>query len=809
MRRKSFKYAEPPISFWESRFPLAINISMKHLIFIAGLIVFLGTMVDESKAQLSGGDSDLTILPLKGIRVNDFKAENEPIFQIFRRLSNKVNADRIAKGLRPVEIKLPTKERFPKPHHTFHVQNMDLYTLLEYLTVGSGYEWKLENKQVVIFSTPKILERYLKAEAMAGRDRLRAVVIPSIEFRGQALSKAIARLQAAARGNGLGAVIVGSPVASLRLGYDVAPEDDFLITGKFINTDVDTVLEMITQQAEMIDWTFRDGNVELILARDFRQTSRLGVVRNGVSSAADPFADPVSRGGSVAIRNPGRPRIRRNKPGGAIKVQKPGGVVMNTESYDTLKDNPFLSPLNEPLSTFSIDVDTASYSNIRRFLLDQKQRPPADAVRIEEMINYFDYEYAPPQTVENADGQGLPVEHPFATHLEVAGCPWKPQHRLVRIGLKGYEVPIEDRPPSNLVFLLDVSGSMSSENKLPLVKKAMSLLVRGLKDEDRVAIVVYAGASGTVLESTPGSDSRKILQSLKQLKSGGSTNAGEGITLAYKIASDNFIAGGNNRVILCTDGDFNVGNTNKGSLTKTVAEHAKKGVQISIMGFGMGNYKDDMLETISNAGDGNYGYIDSMTEARKLFVQRLQSTLLMIAKDVKIQVEFNPRNVNAYRLIGYENRLLDAEDFADDKIDAGDIGAGHTITALYEVVPAGIALPEQPGKIELKYQKAELSEPGDTGHELLNLKLRYKWPEQTESRLIETPAVDKGTKFADASRDFQFASAVAGFGMLLRESPHSGDFTFEDASILVKKNMGNDPFGNRAGLRNLIDKLTW
>lgn len=485
-----------------------------------------------------------------------------------------------------------------------------------------------------------------------------------------------------------------------------------------------------------------------------------------------------------------------------------GESPKSTESYQDLRDNPFLSPHNEPLSTFSIDVDSASYANVRRYLMHQSQPPPIGAVRIEELVNYFDYAYDPPPELENPERNDLPVEHPFATHIEIASAPWKKDHRLVKIGLKGYEIPLEKRPPSNLVFLIDVSGSMRAANKLPLVKRSLGLLVDGLTLADRVAVVVYAGASGIALDSTPGSEADTIREAVDRLASGGGTNAGKGIELAYKLASDSFIAEGNNRVVLCTDGDFNVGTTDQGSLRRLLETNAKKGIQLSILGFGMGNYKDDMLESLSNAGDGNYGYIDSFREAKKVFVRNLLGTLIMIAKDVKIQVEFNPAKVAAYRLIGYENRLLKAKDFKDDKVDSGDIGSGHTVTAFYEIVPPGAELPDQTGKIDLHYQKPkDVATDGESSEEMLTVKLRYKWPGTDRSRLFESPATDLGTDFEKASEDFKFASAVAGFGMLLRQSPHSGTFTYEMAIATAKANLGADSFGDRKEFVEIVRQM--
>lgn len=481
----------------------------------------------------------------------------------------------------------------------------------------------------------------------------------------------------------------------------------------------------------------------------------------------------------------------------------------NTEGYDQITDNAFVSPTVEPLSTFSIDVDTASYANVRRFI-DQGKLPPPDAVRIEELINYFPYDYAPP---------GPKDEHPIAIHLDAAPAPWAPEHRLVRIGLKAREVDWKDRPASNLVFLLDVSGSMNRPNKLPLVKEALSKLIRRLDERDRVAIVVYAGASGLVLPGTTANNTDTILHALDNLQAGGSTNGGQGIQLAYKTAKENFLVEGNNRIILCTDGDFNVGTTGKGELTKIVAAEAKNGVYLTVLGFGMGNFKDDMLETLSNKGNGNYGYIDSAREARKVFVEQATGTLLTVAKDVKIQVEFNPNHVGAYRLIGYENRKLAAQDFNDDKKDAGEVGAGHTVTALYEIIPAG-----QETNISsvdpLKYQVENRSDGkghkevafgliGSTPHsELLTAKLRYKLPDSDTSTKLEQVLTKRAVQqdFKNASAGFRFASAVAEFGMILQNSSYKGQSNLAQARTISEDALGKDPGGHRGDFVDLVEK---
>ncbi|HZE12951.1 MAG TPA: von Willebrand factor type A domain-containing protein, partial [Chthoniobacterales bacterium] len=446
----------------------------------------------------------------------------------------------------------------------------------------------------------------------------------------------------------------------------------------------------------------------------------------------------------------------------------------DTATYDKVEENPFLPAATNPLSTFSIDVDTASYANVRRFI-NAGSLPPKDAVRVEEMINYFTYDYKEPEG-----------DKPFSIDLDATACPWEPSHRLLRIGLKGREVANEKRPASNLVFLLDVSGSMMPAERLPLVKQAMRLLVDKLGENDRVAIVIYAGGSGLALKSTPGNQKETILRALEELLAGGSTNGAEGIELAYKVAADNFIKGGVNRVILATDGDFNIGVTNQGDLIRLIEAKAKTGVFLSVLGVGTDNLKDSTMQKLADKGNGNYAYLDSVDEARKVLVQQINGTLMTIAKDVKIQVEFNPARVASYRLIGYEKRLLRKEDFNNDKVDAGEIGAGHTVTALYEVVPAGAGATDPSASVPpvdpLKYQSpsAQAAAKGDSNGspEMVTVKLRHKKPDGDVSELTERSFTDNGSKFENAAPDLKFAAAVAEFGMLLRDSQYKGKGSF-------------------------------
>ena len=495
----------------------------------------------------------------------------------------------------------------------------------------------------------------------------------------------------------------------------------------------------------------------------------------------------------------------RSGAGRAASIQSYGGSwapypcppPANTESYAPIQGNRFKSVGDEPLSTFSIDVDTASYANIRRFLR-AGEMPPPDAVRVEEMINYFPYDYAPPRG--NA---------PFAVHVESAACPWAPAHALVKIALKGKELDAETRPPCNLVFLIDVSGSMAPDNKLPLVKKAIQLLARQLTDRDRVTLAVYAGAAGLVLPATPAGDLATIDAAVERLNAGGSTAGGEGIRLAYDEARKTFLPDGNNRVVLCTDGDFNVGITDSEELAGFIADRAQQGIFLTVLGFGMGNYKDDRLETLADKGNGNYAYVDNFSEARKNLAEQAAGTLFAIAKDVKLQIEFNPAQISSYRLVGYENRLLAKEDFNDDRKDAGELGAGHVVTAFYELVPVGAE--SAPGVDPLKYQAAEdrpaaqeKKKAAKASPEWLTVKLRYKLPRENKSAKIEVPFIGGDAAFENASGDFRFAAGVAAAGLMLRGDPSVMDLNYGEVIEWTSAAVGADAGGYR---REFIDLL--
>jgi Ca-activated chloride channel family protein len=500
--------------------------------------------------------------------------------------------------------------------------------------------------------------------------------------------------------------------------------------------------------------------------------------------------DVVAYGKSSKVRN----YSVGYKQAAPVSINYLSAANNNTEEYGSYKENRFFSARDQALSTFSLDVDAASYSNMRR-IINQGQLPTKDAVRIEELINYFSYNYPQPSGND-----------PVNIVTETAACPWDKTHNLVRIGVKAREIPSENLPASNFVFLLDVSGSMHAPNKLELVKSSIKLLTNNLRKKDRVAIVVYAGAAGVALESTEGSDKQKILAAVEALQAGGSTAGGQGIELAYKIAEKNFIENGNNRIILCTDGDFNVGISSIDELEKMIESKRKTGIFLTVLGYGMGNYKDNKLQTLAEKGNGNHAYIDNIQEANKVLVSEFGSTMYTVAKDVKIQVEFNPAHVNAYRLIGYESRLLNKEDFNDDTKDAGELGSGHTVTALYEIIPAGVKN-NFGGVDELKYQKEEKpAKSAVNSPELLTVKLRYKRPDGSRSEKLEVPVLANDmTK--NPSADFQFVMAVSMLGQLLRESDFKGESSYDKVLELANNGIATDTHGYRREFVRLVESV--
>jgi Ca-activated chloride channel family protein len=465
----------------------------------------------------------------------------------------------------------------------------------------------------------------------------------------------------------------------------------------------------------------------------------------------------------------------------------------NTESYAELIENPFESPKTTPLSTFSIDVDNAAYTNIRRFL-NNGQPVPKDAVRVEEMVNFFKYQY--PQPVD---------EHPFSINTEYSQSPWNAKHKLLRIGLQGKNIPTYNLPASNLVFLIDVSGSMSDENKLPLLKESMKVLVKELRAKDKVSIVVYAGAAGVVLEPTSGEDKETIIEAFDNLNAGGSTAGGEGIELAYQLAKQNFIKAGNNRVILATDGDFNVGKSSDADMEDLIEEKRKSGIFLTVLGYGMGNYKDSKMEILADKGNGNYAYIDNIQEANRFLSREFKGSLFAIAKDVKIQIEFNQKHVQAFRLIGYENRKLKAEDFKNDAVDAGELGSGHTVTALYEIIPVGVDSDFMPS--DLKYTKVKTDNESQYSEELATIKFRYKKPDGEKSIEMIKSIADQAITLQQSSRDFKFSSAVAWFGLKLRDSKYLSEKSTDAIKRLAQSGLSYDEDGYKAEFIRLVETV--
>jgi len=533
-------------------------------------------------------------------------------------------------------------------------------------------------------------------------------------------------------------------------------------------------------------------NLEEVVIVGYGQKNDLADYESRISPA-DGYAKksvPMALQGKVAgVVVRGNNGYRAN---GRYRDQKP--VHFNTEDYDAINETRFLKTSDNPLSTFSIDVDAASYSNVRRFL-NQGQLPPSGAVRIEEMINYFKYDY--PQPVG---------EHPFSINTEISDAPWNKDHKLVLIGLQGKKIPANNLPASNLVFLIDVSGSMDEPNKLPLVKASMKMLVDQLREQDKVSIVVYAGAAGLVLKPTSGSEKIKIKDAIDNLNAGGSTAGGEGIRLAYKTANEFLVKGGNNRVILCTDGDFNIGESSDASMEKLIEEERRTGVFLTVLGYGMGNYKDNKMQKLADKGNGNHAYIDGLSEAKKVLVNEFGGTLFTIAKDVKLQVEFNPAIVQGYRLIGYENRMLAKEDFNDDKKDAGELGSGHTVTALYEIIPVGVKSDFLATVDPLKYQKGN-NQPATTssGNEMFTVKFRYKAPDGNTSRLLEKAVKNEALALNRTSDNFRFAASVAEMGLLLRQSEFKGNASFDQVISLAKSARGSDEEGYRSEFIRLVD----
>jgi Ca-activated chloride channel family protein len=596
------------------------------------------------------------------------------------------------------------------------------------------------------------------------------------------------RVTAAETATGIQAANVRIPDAGISVGTDPSGAYRIVAPLRLRGQEVSIQVRAIGFRPETRSVKLNADSVavDFVLPQDANRLSEVVVTATGSAVEMKRLAFSVSPGNTTVAPPP------QHLPGRYRPVD-------NTESYDRIVDNPFLGARANPLSTFSVDVDRASYSNVRRFVTSG-QRPPKDAVRIEELVNYFTYEYPEPDN-----------RHPFSVTTEVARTPWHADHLLVRIGLQARRLSPASLPASNLVFLIDVSGSMNDPYKLPLVKESLKLLVRQLREQDRVAMVVYAGAAGLVLPPTSGDRKEEILGALDRLHAGGSTAGGAGIRLAYDVARRNHLADGNNRVILATDGDFNVGASSDAEMERLIEEKREQGTFLSVLGFGMGNYKDSKMEKLADKGNGNYAYIDDIAEARKVLVDEMAGTLLTLAKDVKIQVEFNPQRVESYRLIGYENRMLQKEDFDDDRKDAGEIGAGHSVTALYEVVPKG-SRERLTASEPLRYQSGAVGAVG-TGpaDELMYVKLRYKLPDASTSRWLDH--VVRASRPTEGSVDLRFAASVAAFGMILRESEHRGSATLDQVSELARSALGEDVGGYRGEFVKMVElmraRATW
>jgi Ca-activated chloride channel family protein len=601
-------------------------------------------------------------------------------------------------------------------------------------------------------------------------------------------------------------IIINVPPGAYNISAQAVGYNKMTIEGLVVRADSTTEQNFkLTSSAIQVQ--------DVVVAKE-RKTIDKYVTQNEDKSSSEKInAMPSSNVGDVLRKSPGQVRkggvfhSRGGRPaceyivdgmeikdplGGAPPYIRRNSAPFSTENYDIINENNFLGTTEYPLSTFSIDVDAASYANMRRFL-NNGALPPIDAVRIEELINYFDYDYPRPKNGT-----------PFSVTAEVSSCPWNESHKLIHIGLQGQKIPIAKLPSSNLVFLIDVSGSMAPDNKLPLLKRAFDLLITQLRREDRVAIVVYAGAAGLVLPSTAGSEKETIRKAVGNLGAGGRTAGGAGIKLAYEVARQNFIRNGNNRVILATDGDFNVGVSSDAEMIRLIEEKRQGGVFLSVLGFGEGNLKDSRMEKIADKGNGNYSYIDNIAEAHKVLVSEMGGTLYAIAKDVKLQLEFNPARVSAYRLLGYENRVLAKEDFNDDKKDAGEMGAGHSVTALYEIIPADIdEINRDIGP--LKYQIYGIKSEALTTDELMTISIRYKKPDSNKSRLLEFTLADSDEPHDKASDNFRFASAVAEFGMLLRNSEFRGNSEYEQVIARARESLGEDEGGYRSEFIGLVE----
>jgi Ca-activated chloride channel family protein len=590
-----------------------------------------------------------------------------------------------------------------------------------------------------------------------------------------------------------GTIITGATIRAKGVNAAVASD----INGKFSIVVDDKIKSLevsaVGYETEIIKLTSK-SNYTVILKAQTSNLQDVVVVGYGVKRKMSIAGSVAGISANNYDKSYAMPQIVKDEDGNTGDNSWRYNDSFKTEGYDHVVENPFLKTNDNPLSTFSIDVDAASYANVRRFI-NEGELPPAGAVRIEELINYFNYNYPQPQN-----------DDPFSINTEISNCPWNAQHKLVLIGLQGKKISTQNLPASNLVFLIDVSGSMDEPDKLPLVKSSLKLLVDQLRPQVKVSLVVYAGNAGLVLPATNGDEKIKIKDAIDALDAGGSTAGGEGIKLAYNVAKKNFVKDGNNRVILCTDGDFNVGVSSDDELQTLIEQERQSGVFLSVLGFGTGNYQDSKMQKLADKGNGNHNYIDNISEAKKVFVNEFGGTLFTIAKDVKLQIEFNPDKVQGYRLIGYENRLLNKEDFNDDKKDAGELGSGHTVTALYEVIPTGIKDTMLKDVDALRYQKTKSSVKNNFNEEVMNIKLRYKKPDGDKSILIEHPLKDENIAFNSTSDNFRFAAAVAEFGMLLRNSQYKGNADFSSVKQTAQSAIENDEEGYKKEFISLVKK---
>lgn len=749
----------------------------------ASLLIASGIFYFNSKNSLETEKPQIAInkdLPVEK------PIENPENRKIDETIKSNIAKEKAAEKTNVIALQVPTGKKNPEIIQPSVPQENEKNIFLAY---------EAKKKEAELAETSKIAysESRIKAEKNASRNNIDGVVVTAIGIKreqkslGYATTNPSSQLQNAPNYN-VKSVLQGK-VAGLEISPSVRnPDSDpNLIIRGIASLNGNEPLVVIDREV------FNYGALKSL---DPKKIKSLNVLKDASATA---LYGSRAINGVILLKTKNLTQKERKKlrklsdefeAKNRLKIR--GNTEINNEEYDAFIENPFESAKYEPLSTFSIDVDKAAYSNIRR-MINNGQKVDKNAVRIEEMLNYFKYYY--PQPKDNK---------PFSVNTEYSDAAWNPQHKLLKIGLQGKNIPLEKLPNSNIVFLIDVSGSMSSANKLPLLKSSFKVLLDKMKPEDKVGIVVYAGNAGMVLEPTSVKNKEKIIAALDNLQAGGSTAGGAGIELAYKLAQENFIKNGNNRVIIATDGDFNVGTSSTKDLGTLIEEKRKSGVFLTCLGFGMGNYKDNTLETLADKGNGNYAYIDNMQEANKFLGKEFAGSMYAIAKDVKIQIEFNPKYVKSYRLIGYENRKLNNEDFIDDKKDAGELGSGHTVTALYEIIPVGVNSEFDVKEIPLKYTNTKENSQ-NFGDELATIKLRYKKPDEDKSVEMQQIVKNSATNFAKTSEDFKFASAVSWFGLVLRDSKYIKDKNLNEIVNLAKQGISKDQDGYRAEFIRLVE----